>query len=429
MHDPSTATLPRAGSRGRPESSELDGPAPKSRVFDWADQHADGAPRSRTPFGPFRRHPIRSAVVLALVVFLTISGWSYGYALSASGSDSLAARSVEWVRDHGGSSIVNWIEREWYQHHQPPKGGTPKPGLIPAAAPPSSAAPARKGAPVAPHLPPPDPVVPLAVPPLPGEGIWHPAGSPVAGLPAVYTTAVRPDPVHTSLVTGVAWMDTKLLKATLYAGSQLPGGTWQNMSPIPPLVRPTLIAGFNSAFRLQDSRGGYYAEGRMAKPLVDGDASLVIHTDGTATVAEWGRDAILGPDVATVRQNLWLLVDGGNILPQPQALGRTPWGGAPDDKLLVWRSGIGVTATGALLYVGGNGLTVSSLARVLAHAGAVRAMEMDIHPPFVDYFSYNRPPGVPAEAPVGTKLVPDMASTPARYFVTNSKDFVALFAR
>ncbi len=41
--------------------------------------------------------------------------------------------------------------------------------------------------------------------------------------------------------------------------------------------------------------------------------------------------------------------------------------------------GLGVTADGALVYVGGSGLSIVDLANLLARAGAVRAMEMDIN--------------------------------------------------
>ncbi len=191
------------------------------------------------------------------------------------------------MRDHGGSSLVTWIENEWYSHHQPPKGGAPKAGLIPVvppAAPTTTAAPRHAAIVLPPHLAPPAPMVPLASPPLPGEGMWRPVGRPAAGgLPAVYATAVRPDAVHTSLVTGVAWMDTKLLRATLYAGTQTPGGTWSDMATIPPDQRQALVAAFNGGFRMQESRGGYYAGGKTASPLVPGAASLVIGNDGTAT--------------------------------------------------------------------------------------------------------------------------------------------------
>jgi hypothetical protein len=364
---------------------------------------------------------MRTAVVLALVVLVTIVGWSYGHALTVPGADSLGTRSVEWVRDHGGTSLVNWIEQEWYSHHPPPKGGTPKPGLIPVPARTTTPPPPPRVASLPPHLPPPAPVVPLASPPLPGEGAWRPVGRPSGGgLPAVYATAVRPDAVHTSLVTGLAWMDTKLLRATLFAGSQTPGGTWADMTPIPPDQRPALIAAFNGGYRIQESQGGYYADGKLARPLVQGAASFVIGVDGTATVGMWGRDVTMGPNVAAVRQNLTLIVDGGVPIPVlPPATSANA----------IWRSGVGVTASGALVYAGGDGLTARSLAEVLARAGALRAMELDITTSWVDFFSYAPPPGAPAAADNGTKLIADMPSTTDRYFLPNSKDIIGMFAR
>ena len=78
-------------------------------------------------------------------------------------------------------------------------------------------------------------------------------------------------------------------------------------------VRPSLVAAFNSGFKLQDSHGGYVAEGRQAPghPLINGQASLIIRTNGSPTVGMWGRDAVAGPDIRAVRQNLTLLIDGG----------------------------------------------------------------------------------------------------------------------
>ena len=99
------------------------------------------------------------------------------------------------------------------------------------------------------------------------------------------------------------------------------------------------------------------------------------------------------------------------------------------DDRRISSSGVGVTPSGALVYAGGVD-SVYSLAQVLAHAGAVRAMEMDINGPFVDFFSYNTPPGAQATPAEGTKLIPDMTSSPARYLtIPSSRDFVAMFAR
>src|SRR5207253_6805992 len=189
------------------------------------------------------------------------------------GTDGVGVRSVEWLRDHGGNGVVSAVERWWYSHHPPPKGGPPpavlsrRPGAQAAAAQPTASV----------HrLPPPVPIQPLASPAAEGEGAWHPAGRLVHGVPAVYVTALRPDPVHTSLATGVAWMDPTLVRTVMFAGVQQPGGTWGNEAPVPAAERTSLVAAFNSGFKLGASRGGYYAEGRPVRPLVDGAASLVI---------------------------------------------------------------------------------------------------------------------------------------------------------
>jgi Phosphodiester glycosidase len=371
-----------------------------------------------------RGRAVRGAVAAFLILGLTWFGWSFGHALLIPGGGSLGANATEWVRDHGGAGIVRWVEREWYLHHQPPKGGRPAPGLIPNASP-STKAPTAKGPP---HLPAPGPVVPLASPALPGEGDWHPIGRLVGGLPAAYAAYVRPDPVHTSLVTGVAWMDTDLLRARLYSGSEVPGGSWPTMTPVPPDLRPSLVGAFNSGFRLQDSRGGYYTDGRLAKPLVDGAASLVIRTNGVPTVAKWGRDAVMGPDVASVRQNLALVVDGGAPVPGLQSDSNVAWGATFGNAVLAWRSGVGVTANGALVYAGGPGLSVYTLAQVLAHAGAVRAMELDINSAWVNYISYAQAPGIPAAPDNGTKLLPGMQWSTAHSFEASSRDSITLSA-
>src|SRR5581483_10430423 len=156
-----------------------------------------------------------------------------------------------------------------------------------------------------PHLLPPAPIVPPATPVLPGEGEWSPAGRLVGGVPAVYTTTVRPDPVHTSYVIGVAWMDTKLLKAALYSGSQIPGGgPYIRTAPIQSNAASTLVAAFNAGFLMSAANGGYYTDGRAEFPLRVGAASFVIYRNGTSTVGLWGRDVTLASDVASVRQNL-----------------------------------------------------------------------------------------------------------------------------
>jgi hypothetical protein len=200
------------------------------------------------------------------------------------------------------------------------------------------------------------------------------------------------------------------------------------MAPVPADLRPDQVATFNSGFRLDGARGGYYTDGRYAKSLVEGAASLVIRTDGVATVAQWGRDAVMGPNIASVRQNLALIVDGGSPVPGLQNDSNIKWGATLGNNLYVWRSGVGVTANGALVYAGGPGLSVYTLAQVLSHAGAVRAMEMDINTDWVNFLSYAQLPGAPAAPDNATKLLPAMRWGTSHDFGSSTRDFVTMTA-
>ena len=399
------------------------------------------APPSSSRPGPRRpwvaRHKVVSVLVL-VVVLLTPVWWSLGSALSdpALGT-SMSARLAEWVRGHGGGSFVAWAENTWYSHHPPPVGGRPAKGAIPAPTSPRTSGTGTTGAgatsaPAVTHLPPPAAIVPIASPAMSGEGQWHPVGRTVGGQPAVYEAFLRPDAVHTSVVVGVAYMDMSLLSATLYSGSTIPGGgPWQHTAPVTPQAATSLVAAFNAGFLIPNSNGGYYAQGKTVIPLRTGAASFVIYRDGTATVAQWGRDASLTPDVVAVRQNLNLIVDGGQPVPGLNANDTTQWGATLGGSIYVWRSGVGVTADGALVYVGGPDLNITDLAAVLVRAGAVRAMELDINTDWVNFATYAPSgPAAPASPANGTDLLPSMVGTPQRYFEPWwSRDFFTMSAR
>ena len=281
------------------------------------------------------------------------------------------------------------------------------------------------------HLPVPAAIVPVVSPAIPGEGQWSPAGRPVGGVPAVYVTTLRPDPVHTSYVVGAAWMDTKLLRATLYSGSQIPGGgPYLHSAPISPTAANTLVAAFNAGFLMASANGGYYTDGRTVLPLRAGAASFVVYADGTATVGSWGTDVAMTPDVVAVRQNLDLLVDHGQPVPGLDAADTTQWGATLGNAVYVWRSGVGVTADGALVYVGGPGLNITDLADLLVRAGAVRAMELDINTDWVNFASYTPSTPTGAATPAnGTDLLPTMVGTPGRYFESWwARDFITMSA-
>ena len=412
-----SSDAPRRGALGAGTSRRSAGP-----------RHGPKRPKRPKRRASLRRRRLRAAAGLVVAGLLIWVAVSLGSALTNPmlGS-SLPARGAEWVRQHGGSAAVNWIENEWYRHHAPKVGGKPPPGAIkrPVAQPKVVAAAGVS------HLPMPSPIVPFATPALPGEGQWSPAGRLVNGIPAVYETTLRPDAVHTSYVVGVAWMDTKLLQPTLYSGNWIPGGgPYTHTAPVPPTAARNLVAAFNAGFLMSAANGGYYTDATTIIPLRTGAASFVIYKNGSATVGAWGETVGMTPSVVSVRQNLDLLVQGGKPVPGLTATTTTRWGATLGNAVYVWRSGLGITRDGALVYVGGPGLNITDLANILVRAGCVRAMELDINTTWVNLSTYN--PSTPtgeASGANGTELLPQMAGTPARYFQTWwQRDFITMSA-
>lgn len=278
-------------------------------------------------------------------------------------------------------------------------------------------------------LPVPATLLPFASATFPGEGTWSPAGRLVDNQVAVYETMLQPP--GSSLQAGIAWMDPRLLRGQLYSGSGSPGfGPWKLTAPISDAAARTLVVAFNGGFKFPATEGGYYAEGRLVHPLRIGGASLVIYANGNATVGQWGRDVTMSPQVIAVRQNLTLLVDGGRVVPGLNPSDTSAWGstlgGIPD----VWRSGLGITSDGALVYVSGPSLRITQLAALLVRAGCIRAMTLDMNPDWTILATYDPPPGALATSANGTALVPHMVQQPYTFFESWwARDFVTMSAR
>ncbi len=367
-------------------------------------------------------------MVALTLVTITIFGY-YGVTLAValtnqSYGSSIAARVAEWGRSHGIGGFVTWAETEWYKLNPPKKGGVPPKGSF-------GTGPTKVVVPATGHLPAPVDIKTPAAHALPGEGVWHIAGRRAAnGVPGLYEAFVRPNAVNTSFVVGVAWMDPTVLRAPLYSGSYIPGGgPYTYSAPIKPAATTTLVAAFNAGFRLQDANGGYYTQGRMIKPLRVGAASIVIFKDGTMTVGQWGSDVKMSNQVESVRQNLDLIVQNGKAAPGLAAQNSNKWGITLGGTFNVWRSGLGVTKNGALVYVGGPALSISDLANVLVRAGAVRAMQLDINTGWVQYSIFSGAIGTPLNGNNAVPLLNGMES-PSRYFANWwNRDFFTMSLR
>ena len=373
-----------------------------------------GGPATRSRPRRWRR------VLLALMTVIGVAvGACVVDALRVPGSDSVAAKLAEWGRGHGFNGEVTWLEKQLYLRNQPVVGGQP-PGGIPAAA---GIVPHAAESRTLPSVP----LAPLSESTaLPGEGSWQTVVS-AQGRPAVQVTALRPDGQHTSFVVGVLRMDPTLVRGELRPGTTDPGGSWHAPASLTPRELQSVAAVFNGGFRLTDpSHPGYYSQGRTVDRLVDGEASLVLHANGTADVGSWNREVRMAPDVVSVRQNLVPLVDGGELNQTCATGGTREWGATIGQAAFINRSGFGVTASGVEVYVAGPALSVCTLGRILQDAGVVRGMELDINPDWVSG-AYFHPQ--PTGQPQSFKLFPDEKVSPRHYFQTSSRDWFAWFVR
>ena len=132
------------------------------------------------------------------------------------------------------------------------------------------------------------------------------------------------------------------------------------------------------------------------------------------------------PDVVGVRQNLHLIVTHGRVPSSVDNNVETSWGATLGGGYYVWRSGIGITRDGRVIFVYGPALNVRELAELLQHAGVVTGMELDINP---DWMSYHVLPAQPVGQPEACQHAarPDPAAD--RYYSSASRDFTAVYAR
>lgn len=377
-------------------------------------------PRRRPPAG--RRKLVIRALLALATTFVFIFGWSIGHALTYPGGGSVPQRVAEWFRDHGMGRLVTF--GEWLTYTPPKKGGNPTVNLNSLGG--HAVRKKQKYHGIVPIIP-----ANLGSPagrPLPGEGVWKVAVS-VKGKPAVFKTYVRESKTYSSYYAGVVSMDPRLLKFQLRPGTLDPGyGSWGAPMDIPAGQRLGLVATFNSGFRIASSEGGFYLNGHYDGSLVKGVASEVYFRNGQLKIGVWGYGGLhLGPNVVAVRQNLKLIIQNGEISPAIDQNVETNWGATLGGSYYVWRSGVGVTKDGRIVYVYGPALDAKTLAELLKRAGCVRAMELDINPDWTS-FEYYLTRGHPAD-PTPVNLLPNQLQPADRYYSISNRDFTAVFAR
>jgi hypothetical protein len=397
------------------------------------DQSPQGAPparkvRFRRTRKFFRRRSVR--IVSALVaLFLAFVMFSAGQAAFKNNGQGFTANLAEWARDHYLGPVVTF--GEWLSYNPPPKGGKPSFSLaVPSGEAVSAGKPAKTRARTesrnlfVPDIP--ATLKSLAGSPIAGEGQWRVVET-VKGEPAILTTFLR-DATYTSQVNGIASIDQRLVRFSLRPGTEDPGAAnWGVPDYIPAGQRTGLLATFNGGFKLNSAGGGFYLNGIYRGTLVNGAASVVYYKNGSVKIGEWGRDFSMNSAIAGVRQNLKLLVDHGQVSASANSDVMTNWGATLGGGYYVWRSGIGITRDGRVVYVYGSALNAQDLGLLLQRAGAVEGMQMDINPAWMkfDYYQAKTNPSDPTPVP----LLPTQQPSPYSYYTPSTRDFTAVYAR
>jgi hypothetical protein len=261
-------------------------------------------------------------------------------------------------------------------------------------------------------------VAPSAASKPPGGGGWRAASYRVGGASPVLVGVRQANgsPAY------VAWIDHTRTRLALYPGLQEPPvASPRGLGQVPSGQRWRLLATFNGGFKSSAGAGGFLVNGRVDEPLQIGLGALVEYRDGSLAILDWlGRTS---PGVLVLaRQNLPPLVWAGR--PTATAFQNGLWGATLGGGAAVWRTAVGVTQGGDLVYAAAGGQTAASLAALMVRLGALRAIELDINPQWPSFIGYARRGG---RAPL--KLVPNPQQSAYRYLTPDNRDFFAVYTR
>jgi hypothetical protein len=264
---------------------------------------------------------------------------------------------------------------------------------------------------------------------VPGEGVWR--DRPLKLFPneeVMAYTFVRPDPSRPFAYVTLVQMDMRKMNLMVVAGTKEPGGKLGNFGPgvIPQNVVQSgkLVAAFDGGFQYRDGMYGMVVGNKTYVPLETNVGTLVGYTDGSLKIVNYtGQD--LGQNVVFIRQNCPILVENGQVFAQNE-LNKKLWGRTFNADIFTWRSGIGLTKEGNLIYAVGNNLSPTSLGEALKMAGAVNAIQLDINPFWVRFniFEPNGTGGYKTST-----LTKDLKDGSKAYLSGYSKDFFYLYEK
>jgi hypothetical protein len=377
----------------------------------------------------------------ALGLIVTAAIWTLVSVLVAvvpDNGDRVASRLATWARDHRLGAVIDQLEAWTYSE---PPSATPATDLAVTPVTPAPTTSTTTPAPTTtlvdatttsgeptttlpPAPAPPAPLTPVIEPALDGEGQWTVVAT-AAGEPAMWATGYRPIADVGGIVATMVVLDQTHLRTALFNGSEMPGGGgWTRSNRVPAVLQPALIAAMNGGFRFDHMKGGYVTEGRVMKPLREGDATLAIDAQGVLSMGQLGRDIVDDGSWVSLRQNLELIVDDGRSRVDEAVANGVWWGADHGNAVYVKRSAVCTIADGRIAYVMAAMVDAHQLAATLIAMGCVMAMQMDINVDWPTFMTYTHTADGAAEPHWVDER---MSGNPRRYLDGSSKEFFAFF--
>jgi hypothetical protein len=264
---------------------------------------------------------------------------------------------------------------------------------------------------------------------LPDEGVWK--AIPLTIFPdkeVMAYTFVRPDSTRSFAIVSLVKMDTSALTIGSVAGTVEPGGKVGKYGTgrVPKAIVQSggLIAAFDGGFQYSDGQYGMIVGKNTYLPLKNDLGTIVGYADGSVKILDYtGQD--LGSNTTFIRQNGPMLIQDGNIV-VTDAESQKTWGRVVGADMFTWRSGIGVTQDGDLVFAAGNNLSPQTLAQALELAGAINAIQLDINPHWVRFNIFN---STGAGTYNSVPLNKDMTDGSKEYLNGYQKDFFYIYKK
>lgn len=158
-----------------------------------------------------------------------------------------------------------------------------------------------------------------------------------------------------------------------------------------PAVRQNsnLLAAFNGGFRYVHGNYGIKTESNLIHPPKNNIGTLVIYKKGTFDIVKWNSAMLSDSSILAYRQNCPLMVENNQVTKDIKK-SMAVWGFTIDNKVLTWRSGVGITTDKKwLIYAFGKSLSVASLAAAFAKIGAGNAIQLDINRGWTKFVIFN----------------------------------------